>query len=221
MTQSPPNPRLVDLPVAHFLDALAAGTPAPGGGAATALAAALGAALAGMTARLTLNRPRYAAVAEEMELAARHADDLRGQLIALIDADAAAFGRLIAAQRLPKDTPVQQITRAEAILRAHADTIQVPLDVAHACLGVLALAGRLAAHGNRNAVDDAAVAALLAHAALVGAARNVRANLRSLPAGPAGENTAQVTNETLDDLLARGEHALHAVLAAADARVDI
>jgi glutamate formiminotransferase/formiminotetrahydrofolate cyclodeaminase len=42
-----------------FLDALAEGTPAPGGGSAAAYAGAAGAALAAMVARLTLGKKKY------------------------------------------------------------------------------------------------------------------------------------------------------------------
>lgn len=218
MTHQQPNHPLIELPLAQFLDALAAGTPAPGGGAATGLAAALGAALAGMVARLTLDRPRYAAYADEMQAAAARADALRGRLASLIDTDAAAFERLSAARRLPKDTPSEAAMRAEAVEAALWAAIDAPLALMGTCADVLALLTTLAAHGNRNAIEDAAVGALLAHAALAGAGRNARANLRDMGDDPQNAVTARATTARINELLTAGETSLHTVLAAADAR---
>ena len=78
---------------------------------------------------------------------------------------------------------------------------------------MLALAGQVAAHGNRNAASDAAVAALLAHAGLLGALRNVRINLGSLQ--DAAFRADAEDRVTL--LLEAGESASGRALAAADA----
>ncbi len=75
------------------------------------------------------------------------------------------------------------------------------------------LAGQVAAHGNRNAASDAAVAALLAHAGLRGAARNVRINLDSLKDETFRAHAADRTAA----LLSAGDVALERALAAADA----
>ncbi|HKX05877.1 MAG TPA: cyclodeaminase/cyclohydrolase family protein, partial [Methylomirabilota bacterium] len=49
-----------DQTIGAWLDALASAAPAPGGGAAAAVNAAIGAALIEMVCRLTIGRPRYA-----------------------------------------------------------------------------------------------------------------------------------------------------------------
>ncbi len=49
-----------------FLNELADGTPTPGGGSAAAYSAAMGAALVGMVARLTIGKKKYAAVEDRM-----------------------------------------------------------------------------------------------------------------------------------------------------------
>ena len=179
MASSSPS-RLCDLTVAEFLTVLAGDTPAPGGGSAAALAGALGSALVSMVARLTINRERYAAVQEEMARVRDHAEVLRLRLTALVDADAAAYDRVTAAYKLPKDIEAAKFQRAEAIQAALKGAVEVPLEVAAACADVLGLTCQVAAHGNRNAASDAAVGALLAYAGLQGAARNVRINLAAI-----------------------------------------
>lgn len=163
-----------------FLAALASGEPTPGGGSAAALAGALGAALAAMVARLTTGRPRYSAVEAEMQAMIGEAETLRERLTGLVAEDAEAYQRVMAAYRLPKDTPAAQAARQAAIQTALRGASQTPLHTVAACRDVLQLAERTAALGNPNARTDACVAALLAHAGLQGAALNVRVNLADI-----------------------------------------
>jgi formiminotetrahydrofolate cyclodeaminase len=171
---------LIRLPVEDFLATLADAAPAPGGGSAAALAGALGASLAAMVARLTVGRARFAAVEEQMTTWRDQADGLRVRLAGLVDADAGAYSQVMAAYRLPEDTPEQQAQRSEAVQSALRQAAELPLSVAAACVDVLELLPDVARLGNRNAATDAAVAAVLAHAGLQGALRNVLVNLASV-----------------------------------------
>ncbi len=212
---TPAIPRsLSDLRVDDLLAALAAPTPAPGGGAVSAFAGALGAALVGMITGLTSGRERYAGVRDEMTAMAQRAEALRNALSAGMDADTDAYGAVMAAYRLPKETAAEKAARDAQIQVALRRAAEVPLSVAEMCLETLSLASRAAALGNRNAISDAAVGALMAHAGLQGAVRNVRVNLQSI------EDAAFCTaiEARAGDLVAAGEQALTAALAAADVR---
>lgn len=168
----------VDLTVRSFLEKLESGSAAPGGGSAVALAGCMAAGLAGMVSRLTVGRVKYAEHEVEMQAVLTQADRLRGQLLALVDADVAAYGNVMAAYRLSKDDDEQKAARANAIQDALRHAADIPLAVAEACVQVLGIAAIAGKYGNPNAASDAAVAGLLAHAALLGAARNVRTNLK-------------------------------------------
>ena len=74
-----------------FLDALASKSPVPGGGGASALAGALGAALCTMVGNYTVGKQKYAAVEEDVKALMARAEDLRARLLGLVDTDAAAF----------------------------------------------------------------------------------------------------------------------------------
>jgi len=207
------TPQLINLTLTEFADALGSAETAPGGGSAAALAGALAGALAVMVARLTLGRPKYAAHQDEMAAVEVRANALKTRLLALVDADTAAYNRVTDAYKLPKDTDAQKTRRTAAIQTAFRAATEAPLASAEACAEVLDLAGQVAAHGNRNAASDAAVAALLAHAGLLGAVRNVRINLGSLQDAAFrahAENRAAL-------LLKAGDAALARALAAADA----
>ncbi|MGZ4315286.1 MAG: cyclodeaminase/cyclohydrolase family protein [Gaiellaceae bacterium] len=171
---------LQEMPLTTFGEALASSAPTPGGGCASALAGALAASLAAMVARTTAASEKFADRADEMNQAAAEADALRSELLGLVDADAEAFAQVMAAFRLPKETPQEQAARSEAIQAGYKAAVEPPLLVCTQSVRVLELALQVAERGNPNAVSDAGVAALLAAAALEGGALNVEINLGSI-----------------------------------------
>lgn len=163
-----------------FLEALAAGTPAPGGGSAAAYAGAAGAALVAMVARLTIGKKKYAAVEAQMQAVLTRAEALRAILQEAVALDAAAFEAVMAAYRLPKDTPEQQAGRSRAIETTMLAAADAPLKVAGMAVEVMELASQVIALGNLNAISDGASGAAMARAALAGSGLNVRINVNSL-----------------------------------------
>jgi glutamate formiminotransferase / formiminotetrahydrofolate cyclodeaminase len=161
-----------------FIQALAEGTPTPGGGSASAHAAAAGAALVAMMARLTIGKKKYAQAQERMQAILERAESLRADLSAAVTEDSAAFERLMAANRLPKERPEEE--RRKAVEAAVLGAARVPLQVAAQAAEVMELAFEAADLGNSNALTDAATGAALARAALTGAGMNVRINLKWL-----------------------------------------
>lgn len=163
-----------------FLDALSAATPTPGGGSAAAQAGAMGAALVAMVARLTIGKKKYAEVEAQMNEILSQAERLRQELTKAVEEDSAAFINVLAAFKLPKESPEQQKQRSAAIEQANLQAARVPLEVAQKAVIVMALAERCASLGNLNAISDAASAASLANAALISAGYNVQINLNGL-----------------------------------------
>ncbi len=159
-----------------FVAALASSAPTPGGGAASALAGALAAALGEMVGQLTTGRARYQAVEPEVrhilgELAAR-----RTELLRLMDEDAAAYGQVAAAYALPRGGEDERATRDAAVRAALGAAIAPPRQIGIAALEVVRLAGAIAAIGNATVASDAGCAALLGEAAVRCATLNVLAN---------------------------------------------
>ncbi len=197
-----------------FLDATAAGTATPGGGAIAALAGALAAALTTMVARLTIGKKKYAGVEAEMRDIVAKAESLRAQLAAAIEADSAAFEAVMAAMKLPKETPEQQAARRREIQSATQRAIDVPLSVARACVDVLELVQNVATRGNVNALSDAATAAHTARAAVEAAGMNVRVNAAGLE--DKEQAVRQVTE--LKDLREHGAALVDQILAEVEKR---
>ena len=166
--------------LAGFIDDVAAGTPAPGGGSAAAYVGALGAALASMMARLTIGKKKYIEIEPEMMKLLDETETLRAELTRAISEDAAAFEAVLQAFRLPKITPEEEQVRQQAIEQATFHASEVPLQAARKSVRVMELCTRAASIGNLNAISDAASGAALARAALTSAGYNVRINAHGL-----------------------------------------
>ena len=109
----------------EFLDALASKSPTPGGGGASALVGALGAALASMVGNYTLGKQKYAGVEAEVQALMVRTEELRTRLLAQVDADAAAFEPLSRAYAIPKDDPA----RGEVMERCLREAAAPPMEI--------------------------------------------------------------------------------------------
>jgi glutamate formiminotransferase/formiminotetrahydrofolate cyclodeaminase len=198
----------------EFLDSLAQGTATPGGGSASAYAAAAAAALVCMVARLTVGKKKYADVEAQMWSTIDQAEALRAELTSSVEKDSAAFLDVMAAFKLPKDTPEQETSRNLAIEAATLVASQIPLEVARKTVQVMELAAVVVQYGNVNALSDGGSGTALARAALTGAGMNVRINAKTLQ----DQAAAQVLINELRDLEARASQIEGHILALIEER---
>jgi len=172
-----PHGPLASMKVFEFANELSTDSPAPGGGSVSALAGSLSASLASMVANLTHGHKNFKDLRPEMEEVAVKAQRLKKELLAAIDRDTEAFNRVMAAFRLPKKTEEDQKRREEAIEAATKEATNVPFRVMEQCLEAMQCCKIVAEKGNPNAVSDAGVGTLMAHAGVHGAFLNVKINL--------------------------------------------
>jgi methenyltetrahydrofolate cyclohydrolase len=156
----------LDLPLGEFLDLVASGNPAPGGGSVAAVAVALAAGLSGMAARLSAGQ-----LADGL---AERADAARRRVAPLARIDAESYGRVLEAYREPDSE-----TRRERVSDALSGATDVPLAVAEVGNEVAGIAARLVEEGNTNLVGDAITAVLLAEAGVRAAVTLAEINLSS------------------------------------------
>src|SRR5262249_1406933 len=142
---------LMDKTVRELLAALASSDPTPGGGSASALASAVGASLLTMVARLPKTRSGSDADREALRAAADALTPLGLDPAAAVDADTAAFERVVAAYKLPKGSSEEQQARKAAIAAALRLATDVPLGVMRTSAAVLDHGVAVATHGNRAA----------------------------------------------------------------------
>jgi len=173
-------PRLVDLPLRSFVEETASESPAPGGGSVAATLGALGAALATMVANLSAHKRGWDARWEEFSGWAEKGKACHAELLALVDADTAAFNAILAAFGLPRGTPTEEAARKAALESATRRAIEVPLRTMEVALGSFEVARAMAEIGLEASASDAGVAALCARSAVLGAALNVEINASQL-----------------------------------------
>ena len=170
-----------DLTVSGFAADVAAGTPVPAGGSASALTGSIAAALIAMVCRVSLGREDVAATDEELRDALEQSDRLRCRLLELITEDTLAFEAVTEATDMPEDDEGQRAARDEELRRATQRATAPPLETLAAAREALALAASLAGRINPEAASDLGVAIQLALAAAEGATLTARANLSGLP----------------------------------------
>jgi glutamate formiminotransferase/formiminotetrahydrofolate cyclodeaminase len=172
--------RLVSMNLRAFADETASESPAPGGGSISAYAGALGAALGTMVANLSSHKRGWDARWQEFGEWAAKGQAVKDDLLALVDEDTAAFNRIMEAFRLPKGSAAEKAARHEAIQDATRYAIETPLRVMQRSLEAMPLLEAMVKEGNPNSVTDAAVGALCARSAVMGAFLNVRINAGDL-----------------------------------------
>jgi formiminotetrahydrofolate cyclodeaminase len=204
------------LSVGELTQRLASRDPIPGGGSAAAIAGAMGAALVGMVAELTIGRRDAEAHGTELASLRDDAARYRDELLSLAQTDAAAYAAVVAARKLPKATDEEKAARRAALDEAMVAAADAPLHVARLAAATLELAARIAPIGNPNAASDAGVAAQLASAAVRGAVLNVRINLPYLPAEAELRDDAPAELATLE---ARADEMERATVAEVNRRI--
>lgn len=172
---------LMDMTLRNYCDVLASSEPAPGGGSTAALSGVLGAALTMMVVNLSAGKKTYEGLDENIKVQfMRESGNIKvvqKELTELVDEDTKAFNRFMEAMKLPKDTEEQKQVRREKMQEASLYALQVPLKTAESCFILLKNQGTIARYGNKNAVSDVGVGALLALSGLEGAVLNVNINL--------------------------------------------
>ena len=162
-----------------YLDALAAATPAPGGGSAAGVAGAMGAALVEMVAGLSL--VKSGAMGDEhsglQRTALERARSARAELLQLAEDDAVAYGAFMEALKLPKSSDDERAARTSAISAAAQRAAEVPLATLRATVAVAEAARSIQDKSLLAAASDLEVAARFARASGESAAENVEANL--------------------------------------------
>lgn len=178
---------------AAFAAALAARTPVPGGGGASALVGALGAALCSMVANYTIGKKKHAAVEDDVKAILAQAETLREELLALVEEDAAAFEPLSRAYAIPKDDP----GRDEVMERCLRAAAQPPMELLRLSCHAIDLHRELLDKGSAMVLSDVGTGVILCRSALCGAALNVKVNTKPM----ADRAYAQAMNAEADALV--------------------
>jgi glutamate formiminotransferase/formiminotetrahydrofolate cyclodeaminase len=202
---------LVKMDLRQFCNETLSDSPAPGGGSVAALMGALGVSLGGMVANLSAGKRRWEDKLQYFSDWAVKAQQLKDELLFLVDEDTAAFNKVMAAFGLPKESAEEKTARSAAIQAANKYAAEIPLRVMETASRGYKLLGEMAAKGNPASISDVGVGLLAVRACVEGAAMNVRINLSGLK----DQEQAGVIRERMQRSLGESENefkALHTIV---------
>src|SRR5213082_495424 len=171
---------LVKMNVLEFCNETLSDSPAPGGGSVAALMGALGASLGGMVDNLSAGKRGWDDKIKYFSDWAVKAQQLKDELLALVDEDTAAFNKVMDAFALPKGSAEEKTARSAAVESANKYAAEIPLRVMETAFTSYQLLAEMAEKGNPASISDVGVGLLALHASIEGAALNVRINLAGL-----------------------------------------
>ncbi len=193
----------IDQHLQTYLDDLASSQSTPGGGSAAAVSGAMAAALACMVCRLTLGKAKYADVQDEISALLTQAEEQRQHFQQLMAEDIAAYGRLSACFKMPRESEEDRQARAEAVQKSLVEAALVPLEMCERSVATAKICERVAEIGNANVLSDIAASAMLAASAGTAAAWMVRVNLKSLKDQEMLEKLSVRLSTALDGITSR------------------
>ena len=175
-----PKDSLAKMNLREFCNETLSDSPAPGGGSVAALMGALGASLGGMVANLSAGKRGWEDKLEYFSNWAVKAQQLKDELLSLVNEDTAAFNKVMDAFALSKESTEEKAARVAAIEQATKYATEVPLKVMETASKSYELLAEMADKGNPASVSDVGVGAIATRACIGGAALNVRINLAQL-----------------------------------------
>lgn len=180
--------------ISSFLSDVASSAPAPGGGSCSAIALAQAAALISKVMSLSMKdasekqKENYAESLKTLE-------KMRELLIGLADKDSQIFLDLIAAFRLPKNSPEEIEKRRIEIRTRYSEAAESPLNMIKAAFPLRTNIITLMHDGNQNALSDTLCAAKLFEAGIQGALFNLKINIPHLSSEEERTNLEKVCSE--------------------------
>jgi len=171
---------LLKMNLREFCNETLSDSPAPGGGSVAALMGALGASLGGMVANLSAGKRGWDDKLEYFSNWAVKAQQLKDELLALVDEDTTAFNKVMDAFALPKESAEEKVARSAAVEKATKYAAEIPLRVMETASKSYELLAEMADKGNPASISDVGVGALATRACIDGAELNVRINLGQL-----------------------------------------
>lgn len=195
-----------------FLNVLSSKAPVPGGGGASALVSAIGAALVSMTCNLTIGKKKYAEVEDEIIRLNREAEELRDEFVKLIDRDAQSFTPLAQAFKLPCETEEEKLFKQEVLEREYFNACTVPFEIMQNCRKAIEIAVRVADIGSRMVVSDVASGLAFIECALKTASLNIFINTKSMQDRQKALDINAKAQALIDDCSAKADICFNKVL---------
>jgi glutamate formiminotransferase / formiminotetrahydrofolate cyclodeaminase len=159
-----------------FVARVASAEPVPGGGSVAALAGALGAALGQMSIEITKGKKAFQEHTNRYSRALEELSSQRAALLQLVEADAAAYRKVMDAYKLPKESP----ERDAAIQAALVHATDVPARTAGLAVQAMTILQDLQPIIHPNVSSDLQVGLQMLRSAIHGGIANMRINIKEI-----------------------------------------
>ncbi|MBK5240542.1 cyclodeaminase/cyclohydrolase family protein [Clostridium sp.] len=170
--------------VREFIKELGSNFPAPGGGSVAALGSSLASALCAMVFNLTVDKKTYNEYSEENKMIVdknlAQCVNHKEEFLDLMNSDAEVFLSLMSTFKLSKQSDEEKKLRSQKIQEGYKAALEIPMKVAEESYKIYMHVKIAAELGNKNALSDAGVAALMLQASIESAVLNVKINLSSI-----------------------------------------
>lgn len=209
--------KLIRLSAKDLATETASESMAPGGGSIAAYVGALGVSLGTMVANLSANKPGWEERIELFSTWAEQGQELKKELLFLVDEDTRSFNAIIDAIRMPKTNEEEITVRKTTIEQASKYAAEVPYRVMQTANKAKTLLSAMVEIGNPASVTDAGVGALCCLTAIEGAYMNVRINTKDL-----GDKTfAANLNTKAEELMQHARQEMQSILAVVHKEIAI
>ncbi|MEM3643019.1 MAG: glutamate formimidoyltransferase [Thermoplasmatales archaeon] len=173
--------RLLDIyrreSLTSYLSELASDKPAPGGGSASGIVGAFGAALISMVAGLTIGKKGYEESTDIMRNAKERAENVMWKLYRQAELDTKSYNELSAALQMPKGTEEEKAVRARTIQEKLKIATEIPYETGRLAASLFDLVPVMLQKGNKNAISDIYCAGLFLYSSVMGSMQNVKINI--------------------------------------------
>jgi glutamate formiminotransferase/formiminotetrahydrofolate cyclodeaminase len=196
--------KLITMTAKDLANETASESMAPGGGSISAYVGALGVSLGTMVSNLSANKPGWENKLDYFSLLAEMGQNIKKELLFLVDEDTRSFNAIIDAIRMAKDTDEEKKIRAAAIEKASQYAAEVPFKVMQTASKAIPLIEAMIENGNAASITDAGVGALCLQTAIQGAFMNVSINIKDLSdkefASRLGNESKKLNTESIQEL---------------------
>ena len=214
--QSLEDEKLIQLTAKGLANETASESMAPGGGSISAYVGALGVSLATMVANLSANKPGWEEKLNFFSDWACKGQEIKNEMLFLVDEDTRSFNAIIDAIRLPKETTEEKKFRLDSIENASQYAAEVPFKVMQTAARTIDIIKAMIENGNKASITDAGVGALCCITAIEGAYMNIRVNTKDL----SDTNFADLLNQKAHNLLQESKGELQALVEAVHKQIS-
>lgn len=204
--------KYIDLSLVEFSNELSAKKSMPGGGSAAGYVATLANDLASMVANFTKGKKKYALYEENISIILDQTEELKQELLKIIDDDIEAFLPLADCYRLPDSTEEEKAKKRLKMQKCLKNSAMVPMRLLELSKRVCNLHSELLTKGSVLLISDVGVGVVLLKSAVQSAKINILINIKDIEDMNFKEEYRKKMNLIVDEVISECDRIYEKVL---------